>query len=270
MFQKSFLILILLVFNIFSSENINRSLYLDLMKKCLINSIYQDPSVNYFNQSSTNNYNQELRETGRDWPSIAHTMIGLKRLNNLQFCVEEVIKNNVLGDLIETGVWRGGATIFMRAILKSYNDEKRKVWVADSFEGLPKPNIEKYPSDLGWDLYLHNGVLSINLETVQENFRRYNLLDDQVVFLKGWFKDTLPTAPIKQIAVLRLDGDLYESTMDSLTNLYPKLSIGGFIIIDDYSISACRSAIQDFRIKNNISDEIIDIDGAGAYWKRTK
>jgi len=111
-------------------------------------------------------------------------MIGEKRLDNLQFCVEDVLKRGVPGDLIETGVWRGGATILMRAILKAYGDQTRKVFVADSFEGLPKPDGKKYPSDVGNKFHAFS-VFAISLEEVQENFRRYGLLDDQVHFLKG-------------------------------------------------------------------------------------
>lgn len=244
-------------------------LYLNLMKSCLINSIYQDGNLaaQYF--SSNPKYDDNVRENGKDWPIVAHTMIGLKRLNNIQFCVEDVLKNSVPGDLIETGVWRGGATIFMRAILKAYSCLDRLVWVADSFEGLPKPNIEKYPEDKNWDLAQFK-ELAVSLEQVKSNFKKYDLLDNQVSFLKGWFRDTLPSAAIKQIAVLRLDGDIYESTMDALTNLYPKLSVGGYIIIDDYAIPPCAKAVADYRKQHNITDEIKVIDWTGVYWQRTK
>ncbi len=248
-------------------------LYLDVMKKILINSIYQDPGATP--NASPNvtlqfiHYNSQKRETGRDWPSIAHTMVGLKRLDNLQFCAEEVIKNNISGDFIETGVWRGGATIFMRAILKAYNITNRVVWVADSFQGLPAANLELYPIDSSLKLD-HISYLSVLLEEVKNNFKKYNLLDDQVIFLKGWFKDTIPNAPIKKIALLRLDGDMYESTIDVLNNLYPKLSVGGYIIIDDYMLKACREAVSDYRSRHNITEQIIDIDGFGAYWKKER
>jgi hypothetical protein len=236
-----------------------KDLYLDLMKKSLLNSIYQD-----------SNYNSNAREDGRDWPSTAHTMIGKKRLDNVQFCCEETLKNNIPGDFIETGVWRGGTVIFMRAILKAYNSTDRIAWAADSFEGLPIPNTAQYPADNGLNLYQCK-ELAISLEAVQENFRRYGLLDSQVRFLKGWFKDTLPQAPIEKIAVLRLDGDLYESTMDALKNLYSKVSIGGFIIIDDYGcISACAKAVDDFRTQHNITDEIKKVDWTGVFWQRSK
>ena len=195
-------------------------------------------------------------------------MIGLKRLDNLQYCVEEVIKNRVPGDLIETGAWRGGACILMRAVLKAYGIKDRIVWVADSFEGLPKPDIKKYPLDA--QILFHTlDSLSVSLQEVKDNFKRYSLLDDQVCFLKGWFNDTLPKAPIGKLALLRVDGDMYESTYDSFENLYPKLSHGGYVIIDDFGdIPACRQAVLDYRKRHNIHEKIIRIDANGIYWKR--
>jgi hypothetical protein len=214
-------------------------------------------------------FDEKLRSAGMDWPTSAHTMIGLKRLDNLQFCVEDVISNGVEGDLIETGVWRGGATIFMRAILKVNNVTDRCVWVADSFAGLPPPDEDKYPDDAG-DRHHTQKELAVSLEEVRSNFERYGLFDDQVRFLKGWFSETLPAAPIKQLAVIRLDGDMYESTMDALTALYPKLALGGYLIVDDYNaVAGCRKAIHDYRSMNNLSDEIMPIDWTGVYWKKT-
>lgn len=207
------------------------------------------------------------RENGLGWPINGYTMIGTKRLNNIQFCIESVVENKVEGDFIETGVWRGGACIFAKALFNIL-DPDRRVWVADSFEGLPKPNTVLYPEDAGDDLYSLE-QLRISLDQVKENFKRFNLLDDKVEFLKGWFKDTLPTAPIDKLAVLRLDGDMYESTMDGLVNLYHYLSPGGFIIIDDYgTIPACKKAVHDFRDKNGITEEIINIDDSGYYWQK--
>lgn len=269
-------------------------LYLDLMKKCLSYYIWGEatepvpltsiiPLRNSFLVNKISNYLEKnklqivkkfdfdpaRRAGGLDWPPLADTMIGLKRLDNLQFCIEDVLNNKIEGDVIETGVWRGGGSIFMRAVLKAYGDTDRTVWVADSFEGLPKPNPEKYPKD-AVDIHHEIKFLSIPLETVQKNFSKYNLLDNQVRFLKGWFKDTLPKAPIEKLSVIRLDGDMYESTMDGLVNLYPKLSIGGYVIIDDYALEGCCEAVHDFRRENNIIDKIIDIDGIGSYWQRTK
>ena len=208
------------------------------------------------------------RIEGRDWPPLADTMIGLKRLDNIQFCIEEILRRSIPGDLIETGVWRGGATIFMRGVLKAHGVTDRAVWAADSFQGLPPPDAARYPSDVGDPHHALNYFLGVSLGQVRRNFERYGLLDEQVKFLKGWFKDTLPGAPIKALALLRLDGDMYESTMDALVNLYPKLSIGGYIIVDDYYLDGCRHAVHDYRRKHGITEEIQRIGEVSAYWER--
>jgi O-methyltransferase len=212
---------------------------------------------------------EDRKVEGRIWPEFAHTMIGLKRLESIKNRVEIVLTEGVPGDFIETGVWRGGASIFMRAILLAYGVKDRTVWVADSFQGLPAPDAEKYPADKEARWHVPE-FLAISLEQVQENFAKYNLLDEQVRFLKGWFKDSLPKAPINQLALIRLDGDMYESTMDALTNLYPKLSTGGFVIVDDYgSVEACRQAITDFRSKHGITAPLLETDWAEVYWRKS-
>jgi len=211
--------------------------------------------------------NMAKRIVGADWPVHADTMIGLKRLQNIRYCVEDTINNGIEGDLIETGVWRGGATIYMRALLKAFQVTDKCVWVADSFEGLPRPN-EKFVHDRGDEHYLQD-VLRVSLETVKKNFSKYGLLDDQVKFLKGWFSDTLPSAPIEKLSVLRLDGDMYESTMDALVHLYPKLSTGGYVIVDDWgAVKACREAVLDYRKQHGITTEIKNIDWAAVFWQK--
>lgn len=240
-------------------------LYLDLLKRCLSNLIYQDSSSLH---GEARAFELSNRVEGRDWPNQAHTMIGVHRLDNLHFCVEDVLARGVPGDLMETGVWRGGAAILMRAILKAKGVTDRVVWAADSFAGLPVPNAAKYPMDAALDFSGYK-ELAVSLESVQMNFRRYNLLDDQVRFLKGWFRDTLPAAPVQRLALLRMDGDLYESTMDALVHMYPKVSKGGYVIVDDYNdIPACRQAVQDYRAKHRITDEILPIDWSGAFWQK--
>jgi O-methyltransferase len=208
------------------------------------------------------------RQDGRDWPADAETMIGLERLENLEHCVSTAVADGVPGDVLEAGVWRGGASIFMRAVLAAMGDEARRVWVADSFEGLPKPD-GRYEQDEG-DIHWTFEELAIGVEEVQANFARYDLLDERVQFLKGWFKDTLPTAPIEALSVLRVDGDMYSSCMDVLQALYPKVSVGGFVIIDDYgAVPACRQAIDDYRHEHGIDDPMLEIDWTGVYWRRT-
>ena len=203
----------------------------------------------------------------RNFIEFAHSMIGRKRMDNIQFCIESIISDDIPGDLIETGVWRGGATIFMRGVLAAHNIDNRTVWVADSFEGLPPGTAEQ---DLGINLTRDRyPILAVDLESVRELFSRYDLLDEQVQFLKGWFKETLPRAPIEKLSLLRLDGDLYESTMDGFTALYDKVSPGGYIIVDDYNaLDVCKAAVHDFRKSRNIGDKMIPIDEASIFWRK--
>ncbi len=214
-------------------------------------------------------FDEKKRQLGLDWPTAAETMIGMQRLTSLQRCVETVLAEDVPGDLVECGVWRGGACILMRAVLAVYGEEKRCVWLADSFKGVPAPDEENYIADEGLRLDIHADVLAIPEATVKENFRRYGLLDNRVRFLPGWFKDTLPEAPIGEIAVLRLDGDLYESTIQALDSLYPRLSTNGFCIIDDYhAIPACRKAVMDYREREQVNKQIVEVDGTAVYWRK--
>jgi O-methyltransferase len=213
--------------------------------------------------------NAGTRDDGNDWPPAAETMVGRRRLADVRHSVDSVLADGVPGDFIETGVWRGGVTILMRGMLEAWGDTERRVWVADSFQGLPAPDAEAFPQDVGHDM---SGVptLAVSADQVRANFARYGLLDDQVQFLEGWFRDTLANAPIEQLAVLRLDGDMYESTMDALEALYPKLSVGGYVIVDDYGAwEPCRQACTDYRERHGITDEIVSIDWTGVHWRRT-
>jgi O-methyltransferase len=287
-----------------------RELYLDLVKRCLIDGIYLDDPLADFVlyrekattpawkrpliralQSFLHRYRmrlvephavpwmpsyatldaatkRDLRERGLGWPSRAHTFLSLDRLDNVQHCVETVIRDGIGGDLIETGVWRGGACILMRAVLKAWGDETRTVWLADSFAGLPPPDAAAYPADAG-DKHHQWSDFAVSRAQVEENFRRYGLLDDHVRFLEGWFKDTLPRAPVERLAVLRLDGDMYESTIQALESLYDRLAAGGFVIVDDYYMAPCARAIHDFRRERHITDSIEPIDDRGVFWRRS-
>ena len=243
-----------------------RTRYLDLMQGCLTGTIYEDMPLTVLGQEQ---YDQQLREYGWDWPSQAHTMIGVKRLSNVRFLAEQVIRNRIAGDFMETGVWRGGACIMMRAVMAVYAVEDRRVWLADSFEGLPPPSPDLYPADADEKFHEYK-ELSVSIEKVRENFRKYSLLDDKVCFLKGWFKDTLAHAPVEKLALLRLDGDLYESTIIPLEALYDKVAAGGYVIVDDYHVvKGCRQAVHDFWGERSIHPDVTEIDGVGIYWQKT-
>jgi hypothetical protein len=210
---------------------------------------------------------QEGRTSVWHLPPWPVTMIGSVRLESLERCVRDVIESGLPGDLIETGVWRGGASILMRGVLRAYGVTDRKVYVADSFAGLPPPQPDQYPADEGLDLHLWPG-LAVPLEEVRANFARYGLLDDQVCFVQGWFRDTLPLLRDHTWGLIRLDGDLYESTMDALENLYPGLTPGGWVVVDDYEIPACRQAVTDYRERQGIDEPLIEIDWTGVCWQR--
>lgn len=277
-------------------RQLSNSAYLDLLKKSLTASLYEESSWQVIDGPMSNvkgiaaslkrtfismlkrrgllivrakRYQPELREQGLDWPMFGLTMAGLRRLDNVQFCIEDVLANNVPGDFVETGVWRGGSSIHAKAVLRHHGVNDRVVWCCDSFEGMPIAKEKDLSIESDSD-FSDRDYLVATQEQVANNFRKFDLLDDNVRFLKGWFCDTLPNAPIKQISILRMDGDLYESTMDALTNLYAKVSAGGYLIVDDYkSWTGCRTAIDEFRKQHNIQDPIIDIDAHSVYWKKT-
>lgn len=253
-----------------------RHLYCDLLIRCLSNTIYGDAPVvekpvklpGIGNVRWIGNFSKETRRTGTDWPSVAHSMAGEHRLHNVVELVQRAIDDGIPGDFTETGVWRGGCSILMRGVLAANNIRDRRVYAADSFEGLPSPNVKVYPRDKGSRLHKYES-LAVGLDQVKANFDAYGLLDDQVVFVKGFFSDTLPTLDAGPFALIRLDGDMYESTIVALESLYPKVSAGGFVIIDDYgAIKQCKQAVTDYRQQNGITAEMHEIDWTGIWWQK--
>ena len=208
-------------------------------------------------------YLAEQRENGLDWPLVGYSMIGRKRLDHLQVCAETVLAERIPGDFIETGVWRGGSCMLIKKILNLNSAQDRTVWLADSFQGLPAPKNERD----GFDL-THVSMLAVSADQVRKNFERFGLLDERVRFLEGWFADTLPTAPLSKLALLRLDGDMYHSTMDALVHLYDRVSPGGFVIIDDYhSWESCRRAVHDFFATRTDQPNPEPIDSSSVFWR---
>jgi len=247
-----------------------RRRYLDLVERALLNEIHGEPRLDAFVRGAAIRLRHpwETRAWRRFWPVKAHSMIGRARLSNLRSLVEATLRDGVPGDFIETGVWRGGACILMRAVLAAHAIADRRVFVADSFEGLPRPDKSRYPADRG-DRLFSFGELAVSEDEVRRNFEAYGLLDDQVVFLKGLFKDTLPGLRGERFALIRLDGDMYASTMDALENLYDGLSSGGYVVVDDYGvILSCRRAVQDFLGRRGLDPVIEPIDASGVWWKK--
>jgi hypothetical protein len=303
-------------------------LYLDMVKRTLCNLVYEDRP--FWGQGTDEKmgalppFDVRIRVLGQDLPTQAHTMIGWHRLTNIEACGSAVIEDGIPGDFVETGVARGGAAIFMRAVLKAYGVTDRRVIACDTFMAAPQPPtgsvgravwplvlrvvslITRIPSKR-WRMTLYRwleehqqsfprsanpspeivetgiGLVRFyadhpslfdkdraSLAAVRSHFARYGLLDSQVLFLEGFFADTLPKTPIDHIAVLRLDGDTYESTRSVLDILYHKVSSGGYVIIDDYlTFQDCRRAVDSFRQEHGITDAMAEIDENGVFWKKS-
>jgi O-methyltransferase len=249
-----------------SAVNNVRELYTDLLVRNLVDGIYGEPWEGPWRPG--NKFDRGPHPQGLLGPTLAHTMVGVDRLENLRRLTQLALDEKIPGDFVETGVWRGGCCILMRGILAVNEIRDRKVYVADSFAGVPPPRPDAYPADRDLRLDL-NTELAVSLEIVKENFRRYGLLDDQVVFVEGLFSKTLPALDAGPFALVRLDGDLYESTYVALQCLYSKLSPGGFLIVDDYGVvEACRQAVHDYRTEHNIDAPINWIDRTGIWWRQ--
>jgi O-methyltransferase len=208
-----------------------------------------------------------LRSAGMDWPLFGLTMLGLARLDDLQSCVEDVVRSSVEGDVIEAGSWRGGASMLIRATLNSLGDSERTVWVADSFQGFPAASNGDSDQPLAGDLAAFD-FLAVPVQEVEENFSRFGLREG-VRFVEGFFEQTLPALAGGRWSIVRLDGDSYQATRVALEALYDGLSVGGHLIVDDYlSVDECRAAVDEFRAQRGITEPIVEIDWSSVRWQR--
>jgi O-methyltransferase len=246
-----------------------RTTYLDLLRDTLTGIAFLTTERAVTVGVTTNDVpmKPESRRVGLDWPRIGISMIGVVRMDNLRSALYDVTKKNIPGDFVECGVWRGGASIFATGFLKINEIKDRKVWVVDSFDGLPLNRTNK--DDANW---YDMEYLKVSTDLVMTNFKGFHLWDESMVtFVKGYFVDSLPYIKVQKIAVLRMDGDMYESTLDQLFNLYDKVEVGGWVIIDDWSITVCKTAINDFRRWHGMTEEIRGTgDNVGAYFIKEK
>lgn len=198
---------------------------------------------------------------------VNHTLIGLHGLTHIERLAEDLFASNVKGDFVDAGTWRGGSGIFMRGVQQAFDQAERCVWVADCFEGVPPPTSGP---DMAAKLDLTAERLPNILATqreVRDNFADFDLLDGGVKFLPGLFADTLPKAPIGKISLLRLDGDLYSSTLDVLNALYDKVEPGGYVIVDDYALAPCKQAVDEFRLAHGITSPITQLNWTLIHWQ---
>lgn len=213
------------------------------------------------------------RESGywRDTLPESLSMIGRKRLDQLAKAVATVLEEGIAGDLMECGVWRGGACLLMAGMLAERGIRGRSIILADSFCGFPKRGSQADQSETGdfWDRFSNeHREIAVTEAEVRATFERFGLLGPDVRFLSGWFSETLPRAPVERLALLRLDGDTFGATEIALDRLYDKLSPGGFLIVDDYNIPECRAAVSVFRERHKIRERIARIDWTGIFWRK--
>ena len=245
--------------------------YLQTLKLSLTGELLKTDSLVFgtgaVDQLKKKPFDAHLRSQGLDWPAHGLTMVGRMRLENIERLLLHMIDAQVPGDFVECGVWRGGSSLFARGVLKALNVHDRKVHLVDSFEGLPKASQAK-----DRDVWSEMDFLKVSLEEVQEPFRQLGLLDYGLAFHKGFFQHSLPPlrkqllANKKRVAVLRMDGDMFESTMDILYNLYDLVSIGGCVIIDDFAIQEAREAVETFLQHHGLIVEYITIDESSSYF----
>eukprot|EP00928_Gymnodinium_smaydae_P005345 TRINITY_DN11825_c0_g1_i1.p1 TRINITY_DN11825_c0_g1~~TRINITY_DN11825_c0_g1_i1.p1 ORF type:complete len:606 (-),score=66.17 TRINITY_DN11825_c0_g1_i1:268-2064(-) len=210
--------------------------YLYTMRITLIGLAQAIPNVR------TGKFEYKKRINGHDWPTFGASAAGLVRMDSLHDLLRNVfIVKKLHGDFLETGVWRGGSCLYAKAFIEAYGIKKH-VWGLDSFSGLPTGQHPRDPH--------HNfqSFLVASQESVEDLFKRYELWDDKVHLVKGWFEDTLPVVrkQVASLSILRLDGDLYKSTLEVLCALYDHLLVGGFWIMDDYGMIHARSAAHNF------------------------
>lgn len=185
--------------------------------------------------------------------------------------VRDLLQRGVPGDFVECGVYAGAHPALMALELQNHPDQQRRVHLFDSFEGIPHagPNDDETitgcigPSQDG--RLVSSGVSACSIQRVQRNMARWGVSSDLLVYHEGWFQHTVPeTAPsIGSIALLRLDGDLYESTRVCLTHLEPKVPSGGIVCIDDYALTGCRRAVDEHLGRTGQRPQIITIEGGG-------
>lgn len=255
-----------------------RAAYLDLLKLCLCDlvgtgtqTISWTGDLRVFSRELTGDDQLEWRIAGRDWPLNALTMVGLRRLDDLQACVESVVRDRIPGDLIEAGAWRGGSSILMRATLDAMGAHDRAVWVADSFQGFPAPEQASIEEDRQLETELGDlGYLAPSLGEVQGHFARFGL-EDGVRFVPGFFEETMDELRGRRWSLIRLDADTYKATRLTLEALYPGLAEGGYLISDDYGfLPACRRAVDEYREEHGITEPIEQIDYNGVRWRKER
>ncbi len=169
-------------------------------------------------------------------------MTNIERMVSLYDSIKYISKFNIKGDFVECGVWKGGSSMITALTLLKLNDRNRNLFLYDTFSGMSEPTekdvnnknesaIQRYQKN---DKKDHNNWCYAPLEEVKHNILSTKYPENQIFFVKGKVEDTIPKIMPKHISILRLDTDWYESTYHELVHLFPNLSNGGILILDDY------------------------------------
>jgi len=200
-------------------------------------------------------------EFSRHYRSVRKlTMCSNARLRGLHRAVHHVVANAIPGDVVECGAARGGSAALMGLTLKELSADDRRLWVFDTFEGLPPPSAEDPDYDIAAP---YTGSCAGSLDEVTQSFRQLGIAD-RAKLVKGLYQDTLASAPIDKIAVLHIDADWYLSVRCCLDDLYDKVSPGGVIQFDDYGWwEGARKAVDEFLAARSLAPELVRLDYAG-------
>ena len=238
----------------------DRHAYIELIKRSVTNYLYVGGGRTFDRYSAIEHHDATTGEWQLGPLARPMTLLSREQLDLVEYCVRHIAENNVPGDLMEAGVWRGGVIILLRALLDAYALAGRQVVAADSFAGIPIDRefavdpVNRWP-----DRWI------ATLPEVKANIDRFGLLDGRVSFLPGLFEETLGGLQAHRFALVRLDSDSYASTRTSLDALYPLVSPGGIVLIDDWHLVGCRLAVQKYRAHHRIA-EPLTISAGNAWW----
>lgn len=185
--------------------------------------------------------------------------------------IDQICRDKVEGDIVMVGVFKGGAALYLWSLFKEKGFEG-KLWLFDSFKGFNQQRLTKAKdiesiSVFGSNEYFQTKSSAIGVKTLFEKFE----LEQDVHIIEGFIEDTLKTASINKIAFLHIDVDAYDPTLFALEQLYPKLMLNGWCVLDDYEVSifGCKEAVDNYRETSQISNEIILFGTYPAGWKKT-
>jgi O-methyltransferase len=211
------------------------------------------------------------------WKVLPYTMVSYEALSASYKLAQSVELKKLRGAFVECGVWKGGVSGVLAQVAHAAHS-KRQVWLFDSFEGLPEPGKEDGARAKEYAEGKSSGTLSTigkcvgPLEDVQRLFSSVlNISGEHIHIGKGWFQDTLPKTKegIGAIAILRLDGDWYESTKVPLDYLFDNVVSGGYVILDDYYCwEGCKKAVDEFCQQRGITPNIVRVDRESAYFQK--